>query len=157
MSYRCIALRTEVAERFRRSGVDDGGNRLQTMVAEERGYPCRHCLGEVGAGRHALLGSLHVERPTGAFFSASPIFVHADGCDRYEGAGRIPEMFLRNQTLLSVRPYDKSGMLLYDLNDVVAATDADALVRRCLADARTDIINVHTARPGCFLFAIERG
>jgi hypothetical protein len=156
MSFRCIALRTEIADRFRRSRVDDAANRLQTMIAEERGYPCRHCLREVGAGRRALLGSLYLERPAGAFWSASPIFVHADACERYDGQDALPEMFLRNDTLMSVRPYDAAGMLLYDLNGVVRAGEAEALLRRCLGDARTRDVNVHTAGPGCYLFGVER-
>jgi Protein of unknown function (DUF1203) len=158
MSYRCVAMKSETYDRWRRSGSDDGGNRLQTLIAEARGYPCRHCLREAGEGRRVLLGSFHVERPAGAFWTASPIFVHADACDRYQqgAAGELPEVFLRNDTLLSVRPYDAGGMLLYDLNDVSPARAADALLRRCVADARTHDLNVHTARPGCFLFRVER-
>jgi hypothetical protein len=155
MDYRCIAIDTAVAERFRQSGRDDRGNPLITRVAEARGYPCRHCLAEAGEGRRVLLGSLHVERPAGAFFAVSPIFVHADACARHDGGSAIPDVFLRHDTLLSVRPYDRDGFLLYDLNDAVPARAADALIRRALDDARTDFINVHTARPGCFLFRVE--
>ena len=156
MDYRCIAIDTAVAARFRHSGRDDGGNALITRVADARGYPCRHCLAEAGEGRRVLLGSFHVARPAGAFASASPIFVCAAACARHDGGDAIPDMFLRNDTLLSVRPYDREGFLLYDLNDVTAARGGDGLIRRALADERTDFINVHTARPGCFLFRVER-
>ena len=58
--------------------------------------------------------------------------------------------------LVSVRAYDARDFCLYDLGDVRDGREIDALLARALADRRTDFVNIHTARPGCFLCRVER-
>ena len=41
-------------------------------------------------------------------------------------------------------------MCIYALGDVCDGTDVERLLDRVLADHRTDYVNIHTARPGCF-------
>jgi hypothetical protein len=66
----------------------------------------------------------------------------------------IPEIV--RHRLVSVRAYDADDFCLYDLGDVSDGHEVDALLDRCLADPRTDFVNIHTARPGCFLCRVER-
>ena len=117
-------------------------------------YPCRHCLEPVEDGRDVLLGSYHLERPHGAYWTPSPIFVHADQCARFEMAGALPDVLRR--PLLSVRAYDGADQLLYELSDVAPGAEVDPLIERCLADDRSRFVNLHTARFGCFLCRVER-
>jgi hypothetical protein len=43
--FQCIPIDTAIADRFRRTGLDDNGNTLRRVVATpEGGCPCRHCL-----------------------------------------------------------------------------------------------------------------
>jgi len=39
---------------------------------------------------------------------------------------------------------------------VCDGTDVERLLERALADRRIDYVNIHTARPGCFLCRVER-
>jgi hypothetical protein len=156
MDFRCIPIATAVADRFRATGVDDAGDALRRMTARDAAggrYPCRHCLGIVEDGRDALLGSYRLERPLGAYWTPSPIFVHADACARFDRDGALPG-FMRH-TPLSVRAYDAGDQMIYDLSDVASGEDIDALIERCLGDARTRYANIHTARFGCFLCRVE--
>jgi len=66
----------------------------------------------------------------------------------------IPEI-VRNR-LVSVRAYDANDFCLYDLGDVGDGREIESLLDRALADRRTDFVNIHTARPGCFLCRVER-
>jgi hypothetical protein len=153
-TFRCVPIDTSVADRFRTTGIDDSGNAARREIADHDGYPCRYCLRETRAGQEVLLGSYHLPRPRGIYWTPSPIFVHAVSCIRYDRDNEIPEI-VRNR-LVSVRVYGTDDTIIYGLGDVVDGRKVDSLVKRCLGESRTAYINVHTARPGCLLCAIER-
>jgi hypothetical protein len=151
--FRCIPMDTTGAVRFRQTGRDDAGNPVHTKIVD-RSSPCRHCLAEAKVGEKVLLGSYHFGRPHGVYWTPSPIFVHADGCERFEQADVVPEI-VRNR-LVSVRAYDADDMCIYELGDVCDGTEVERLLDRALVDRRTDYVNIHTARPGCFLCRVAR-
>jgi hypothetical protein len=95
-----------------------------------------------------LLGSYHFGRPHGVYWTPSPIFLHAEPCERFEQVDTVPEIV--RHLLVSVRAYDADDVCIYELGDVCDGTDVERLLERALADRRTDV-NIHTARPGCFL------
>lgn len=155
-AFRCVAIATETAERFRRTGRDDAGNVLRHVVAQPGGsYPCRHCLGLAVPGVEMLLGSYNLARPQGIYWTPSPIFVHAEACPRFEADGEIAPI-VRANPLVSVRAYDAEDQCLYDLGHVCPGQDVDVPLDRALDDPRTAFVNVHTARPGCMLSRVER-
>ena len=157
MTFRCISIDTAVAERFRATGADDTGEVLRRVtvrrVAGGGLSPCRHCLSPIEDGRDALLGSYRLERPLGAYWTPSPIFVHADTCARFDAANRLPEFM--HGIPLSVRAYDADDQMVYDLSDLTSGAEAEALIERGLGDERTRYANIHTGRFGCFLCRVE--
>jgi hypothetical protein len=157
MAYRCVSIDTEVARRFRETGCDDAGNALRRVTVRRVPggglSPCRHCLAPIEDGHGALLGSYSLVRPKGAYWTPSPIFVHADACARFAEDGALPDFMRRIP--LSVRAYDEADQMVYDLSDAVPGAEAEALLGRALADARTRYANIHTARFGCFLCRVE--
>ena len=100
IGFRCIPMDTESAMRFRQTGRDDAGNLLHRKIADHPS-PCRHCLAEAEIGAPVLLGSYHFGRPHGVYWTASPIFLHAESCERFERADFIPE---RLRAALSAPP-----------------------------------------------------
>ena len=74
--------------------------------------------------------------------------------ERFDVASIVPEIVLHR--LVSVRAYDTDDMCIYELGDVCDGTEVERLLDRALADRRTDYVNIHTARPGCFLCRVER-
>ena len=58
--------------------------------------------------------------------------------------------------LVSVRSYDADQLCLYDLGQVCAGAEVEAPLMRALSDPRTRFVNIHTARPGCWLAGAER-
>ncbi|HEX3537459.1 MAG TPA: DUF1203 domain-containing protein [Stellaceae bacterium] len=151
--FRCVPMDTAAAERFRQTGRDDAGSPLHRRIADHPS-PCRHCLADATEGEPVLLGSYHFGRPRGVYWTPSPIFVHAAACEPFARADAVPEI-VRNR-LVSVRAYDSEDMCLYELGDVCDGNDVERLLDRALADRRTDCVNIHTARPGCFLCRVER-
>lgn len=154
MGFRCVAIATADAERFRASGRDDYGRAVIRRVATGQGEPCRHCLRLAAAGEEILLLSYHLPRPLGVYWTPSPIFLHAGACERYAGADALPEI-VRENGLISVRAYDGAGMCLYDLGQVCEGVAARGPLEAALADRRTAFVNIHTARPGCLLCSAE--
>lgn len=152
--FRCLPIDPAIAERFRATGIDDGGNRLRRMTADHLS-PCRVCLRDAAAGEAVLLGSYHLPRPRGIYWTPSPIFVHAAPCTEFAAADTIPEI-VRNR-LVSVRAYDREDQCLYDLGHAGDGDGIDAPLARALADPRTEFVNIHTAKPGCLLCRVERG
>ncbi|MCK8787449.1 DUF1203 domain-containing protein [Roseomonas sp. NAR14] len=154
--FRCVAIPTETADRFRRTGLDDRGNALRRAVAAAGShFPCRHCLRLAAPGEAVLLGSYDLPRPLGVYWTPSPIFLHEAPCPRAEAANRIAPIVLANP-LVSVRAYDAADQCLYDLGQVCAGGEVEAPLRRALGDARTAFVSIHTARPGCLLAQVER-
>lgn len=158
MNFRCVAIDTAIADRFRRSRIDDSGNRLIGRTADkDTGFFCRHCLGQPGKGGEVLLGNYHVQKPKGAYWSPSPIFVHADAdkCPRFVQESEIPRA-VRDLGVVGLRAYDSEDMMLYDLTVLTRGTDVERGIAKCLEDPRTSYVNIHSDSPGCFLCRVER-
>ena len=148
MNFRYIPMDSATADRFRRTGVDDGGNPFRQMTAEQPKYPCRHCLRKAKPGEHLLLGSYHLELPRGAYWTPSPVFVHADQCEQFHTENEPPEILFG--PLLSVRAYDADHQMIYPLSDVAHGQEAHGLLERAFTDTKTSYVNIHTAQFGCF-------
>lgn len=155
-AFQCIPIETEIADRFRRTGLDDNGNTLRRTVATAAGgFPCRHCLRLAEPGETVLLGSYNLPGPRGIYWTPSPIFLHADACPRFDAQNEVAPI-VRANALVSVRAYDAEDLCLYDLGQVCSGDDVDAPLARALDDPRTAFVNIHTARPGCLLSRVER-
>ena len=154
LRYRCVPIKTEVVERFRTGLQDDAGSALIRVVDDDGGLPCRHCLRETAPGEPALLGSYHLERPKGIYWTPSPIFVHERACQPYTEQDRLPPIVLTR--LVSLRAYDSDHRAIYELGEVQDSNLAEDALARCLGDPRTEFVSIHTAKPGCLLCAVER-
>lgn len=154
-TFRCLPMETEAARRFRATGRDDRGGQVHVRPVDRPGFPCRHCLRLGRPGETMLLASWDLPKPLGAYWTPSPVFLHAHDCARSETLDALPETVTAN-ALVSLRHYDAEGMCLYDLGVVVPGAEAEAALRDRLADARVAFVNIHTAKPGCWLTRVER-
>jgi len=135
---------------LRGAEVDVTGGR-HVRVEEAGTAPCRRCLVDVEPGEEAILVSYDPFRADSPYRGASPVFVHARPCRRYEGS-EIPEQ--QRSRLLSVRSYDDGAMLLDA--DVVDGGELAPLLEHLLNDPRASFVHVHNARPGCFAVRVDR-
>jgi hypothetical protein len=153
-AFRCLPIDPAIAERFRATGRDDGGNTLRRLAADHAS-PCRVCLRNVQVGEPVLLGSYHLPRPRGIYWTPSPIFVHETPCAPFVASETIPEI-VRGR-MVSVRAYDAADQCVYDLGHAGDGDTIDAPLALALADPRTAFVNIHTAKPGCLLCRVEAG
>lgn len=153
--FRCIPISAAIAARFRTTRTDDRGSAfLQREPGPDSRCPCRQCLRYADPGQTMLLGSYDLPRPSGVYWTPSPIFLHADDCAPFEAMNEIPEIV--RGSLVSVRAYDRDDLCLYELGQVSEGADVDAPLARALGDPRTAFLNIHTAKPGCLLCRVER-
>ena len=154
IDFRCIAIDSGVAEAIRSRPEDALGNPIRKVAGGEAGLPCRHCLASSSAGEVVLLAAYDLPRPKGLYWTPSPIFVHDADCPRYDRVNHIP--IIVQERLVSLRSYDADQQCIYDLGFVVDGSEAEAPLRRALADRRTHFVNIHTAKPGCLLCTVDR-
>ena len=153
--FRCLPMDTAAAARFRATAQDDRGGAVHRRSVDGPGFPCRHCLRLGLPGETMLLASWDLPLPQGAYWTPSPVFLHAHDCDAAVIEDALPET-VRANALVSLRHYDAEGMCLYDLGIVVAGDQAEAALRERIGDGRVAYVNIHTARPGCWLTRAER-
>jgi hypothetical protein len=118
---------------------------IVSVVDEWGTSPCRRCLRDAEPGERVALVSYDPFTVDSPYRSASPAFVHVDGCEPYEGA-EVPEQQLRR--LLSVRSFDQAAMMLDA--EVIAGTDLAQRLDTMFDNAATAFVHVHNAGPGCF-------
>lgn len=143
------------ATRFRATRIDDRGGPTLRRVVDGPGFPCRHCLRLGLPGQPMLLASWDLPLPRGPYWTPSPVFLHQDDCPHAAIEDRLPETVTEN-SIVSLRHYDADGMCLYDLGVVLPGHEAESALRERLADPRVAYVNIHTARPGCWLTRVER-
>jgi hypothetical protein len=158
--FRSIPMPAETAARWRETGVDDFGQALIPRVVEDApggtGYPCRQSLRYGEPGEVMLLGSFRLPRPLGVYWTPSPVFIRAEPCETFCTPDVIPPTATGPDSLLSVRAYDADDLCLYDLGQVARGPEIETPLMRALADPRTKFVNIHTARPGCWIAGVER-
>lgn len=152
--FRCLPMDTAAAARFRATGHDDRGGVVHRRRVDGPGFPCRHCLRLGRPGETMLLGSWDLPLPQGPYWTPSPVFLHAHDCDAALIEDELPET-VRVNAIVSLRHYDAEGMCLYDLGVVVPGEAAEAALRERIGDPRVAYVNIHTARPGCWLTRAE--
>ena len=116
------------------------------------GFPCRIRLDDVAAGETLLLLN-HVSHDGQNPYRAShAIFIGEQSPDAACFRDAVPPCFERR--VLSLRAFDKAGMMTEAA--LAQPGEADAAIRRLLADAAVDHIDAHNATRGCFAARIER-
>jgi hypothetical protein len=132
--------------------VETGTPTAVHLAAGDRA-PCRRCLRDASAGEELVLAPYDPFTVRSPYAGDGPVFVHADGCERFEPEPDAMSEQIPGRTL-SIRAYDADAML----------TDAAVLpgerfvdgVRELLGDPDTAFLHVHFAGPGCFAFRVDR-
>lgn len=122
------------------------------MTADKRpGFPCRVSLDDVVEGGTLLLLN-HVSHGDGPYRATHAIFVGEQSAVAGRFHDEVPPALDRR--ILSLRAFDRSG-LMSDAA-LVQRGEADAAIRRLLADPNVDHIDAHNAARGCFAARIDR-
>ena len=152
MSFIVTPLPSEVARGARSAPQDDYGNVLSAEVQETAGNPCRHCLRRADIGERLVLFSYSPFEMRNPYKEVGPVFVHADGCERYGDVGRVPADFLNRP--LALRGYDAEQRIVAVA--VVADGRTERRVEELLGEPEVAFVHARSFTHGCYLFRIDR-
>jgi hypothetical protein len=123
------------------------------MTADTKpGFPCRVTLDDAEPGETLLLVNYCSHEGNNPYRATHAIFVSEGTTEAARFADEIPPALDRR--ILSLRAFDGDGMMV----DAALAQpgEADATIRRLLANSAVDHIDAHNAIRGCFAARVER-
>jgi hypothetical protein len=152
--FRAIGMATQLARRVRASKRDPFGGKAEVRVANDSGFPCRHCLKEAPLNSEVLLISYQPLIRQTPYAVRGPIFICGEDCSPYEYSQIVPEIVTRRQ--INLRAYDGSGAMLYGYSRLVSGDDAKLHVAEILNAEGVHEVHAHTALHGCYLCKFMR-
>jgi len=123
------------------------------MTADSRpGFPCRVTLDDAEPGETLLLVNHCSHDGNNPYRATHAIFVSERAVRAAHFENEVPPALDRR--ILSLRAFDRSGMM----TDAAIAQpgEADAVIRKLLANETVDHIDAHNAIRGCFAARVER-
>ena len=147
-------LASETVRALRAGGPDAYGHPAERVRADGKNNPCRHCLDFVPEGAEMLICA---HRPFSAlqpYAETGPIFLCADACEPWSGAGVPP--VLRSSPDYILRGYGADERIVYGTG---AVTPADRIAERAetlLSDPDIAFVDVRSSRNNCFQLRIRR-
>ena len=122
------------------------------MTVDSPTFPCRVSLTDREIGEKVLLLN-HVSHDVANAYRAShAIFVTETEQEPAEYVDHVPPVF--ETRVLSLRGFDKDGMMAEAT--LTQPGEADAGIRKLLANPEIETIHAHNATRGCFSAKIER-
>jgi Protein of unknown function (DUF1203) len=106
-------------------------------------------------GRRGAPPAVHV-RPVprhGRPAPAGPVFIHEDGCPRYDPAAGFPPASREARLTFNAYGADRT---LVARERTESAAEVDGAIDRLLADHGVDYVHVRSTSAGCFLCRLDR-
>ena len=152
-SIRIVAIPSELAEAVRKNAKDPQfGFPVYTAEVGE-GLPCRHCLDWIAEGRdRATLFTLDPFAGIEKLPLPGPVYIHAEGCERYVESAGIPKKLMTSPRTLNA--YARGRRLV--AQEYVDFANAEATIERLFARPDVDYIHVRSTMAGCYTFRMER-
>lgn len=152
-SFRVVAISTEIAESVRKTGkAPKYGFPAHKETAAGRA-PCRHCLRLIRINEEELyLFTYDPFSELGVPALPGPVYIHAQACERSNGASSIPEEY--RGRLLTFEAYGSDRKLIEERR--LANGNEDEEAKRVFANQEVEYIHVRSTEAGCYLFRLER-
>ena len=122
------------------------------MTVTDPTFPCRVSLTDRAVGERVLLVNHVSHDVAGPYRASHAIFVTETEQEAAEYVDEVPPVF--GLRVLSLRGFDRDGMMAAAL--LAQPGEADAGIRRLVADPAIETIHAHNATRGCFAAKIER-
>ena len=133
-------------EELKRTGA------IRMTVDKKLAFPCRVSLEDGEIGDEVILLPYQHHKTNSPYQSAGPIFVKKNAATATLAVNEIPKLL--NHRLLSVREYDKKGMMKASL-----VTEGQFLKDKLIEvfnNPEIDYVHIHNAKPGCYMCEVVR-
>lgn len=148
MDIRFHGLPTDTVAHLRRSMRDAYDQPIERRLAQDEGWPCRHCLGQTPPDRDFLILAHRPFETSNPYAETGPIFLCADDCPAAEPTAEVPDI-LRSPSYL-VRGYSADERIVYGSGQVVPTARIADYARNLLADPLIAFVDVRSASNNCF-------
>lgn len=137
------------------AGLPDAyGNAPERAVSDGNGNPCRHCLNDIAEGAEMLILAHRPFPAPQPYAETGPIFLCAEPCAPWEGAG-LPPVLTTSPTYL-IRGYGAEDRIVYGTGAVVAMAETPARAAALFADPAVRYVHVRSASNNCYQCRIDR-
>jgi Protein of unknown function (DUF1203) len=152
-SIRVVAILTELAEIVRNKTTDPHFGFPVYTAPAGGGLPCRHCLDWIAEGTaRATLFTLDSFAGVEKLPLPGPVYIHADGCERYPEDNGIPKKLMTSPRTLNA--YARGRRLV--AQEYVDSGNAEITIERLFRRPDVDYIHVRSTTAGCYTFRLER-
>jgi len=125
---------------------------IRRVVADSKpGFPCRISLEDAAPGESLLLLPFEHQPADSPYRASGPVFVRESAIQAYDST-QLPPVFAGR--LLSVRAYDKAGMMVDA--DIIEGEKSEALFGQLLARDDVAYLQVHNAKRGCYAARVDQ-
>ncbi len=133
---------------WRGGGADDNGRAPERALARGEGNPCRSCLRDIGEGAPMLILGARPFVGRHAYAETGPIFLHAEPCEPWAGAG-VPPILATSPDYL-VKGYGPDERIVYGTGRIVPCAAVGAYCADLLGGAAVAFVDIRSARNNCF-------
>jgi len=153
ISFRVMAIPTETANEVRQTGkAPRYGFPVHSEVSTDQA-PCRHCLRLTKQGaEERILFTYDCFDGVEALPLPGPVYIHADGCERFDEEGGFPEEIRGRK--ITFNAYGEGRRLVQQC--YVEDDSVDAAIEELFADDSVRYLHVRSTPAGCYTFRIER-
>ena len=151
---RFTALPTAEVRALQSGAPDAYGHTPERTVSDGGGNPCRHCLRLIPEGAPMLILAHRPFPALQPYAETGPIFLCADPCEPWAGAGVPPVLATRPEYLL--KGYSDADRIVYGTGAVVPAGDLESYAAALLSRDEVAYVDVRSARNNCFQARITR-
>ncbi len=149
-------LNSDLVAALRAGGPDAHGQPAERgAVSDGARAPCRHCLCDTPAGAEYLILAHRPFPAPQPYAETGPLFICADDCVAYPGAGLPP--ILKTSPDYLLKAYTADHRILYGTGKVVAWAGIVAYAEALLARPEVAFVDVRSARNNCYQLRIHRG
>ncbi len=149
------AMPTSDAEALWNGGRDAYGRLPETLVSDGDGYPCRHCLANIGAGEELLVLAYRPFPDLQPYAETGPIFLHKQPCRRYAAREVLPPVLTTSPDFI-VRGYSDNDRIVYGTGAVTPIENIPAYAAELLARPGIAYVHVRSARNNCYQCRIDK-
>jgi hypothetical protein len=132
---------------------DAYGTPVERHISTGDIYPCRHCLGEIPAGKPYLILAHRPFASQNAFAETGPIFLCATPCARAHSSDKVPGTLRADQFI--ERGYDENERIIYGTGGVTPTPNIPSRARVLLADPSVAFVDIRSAANTCFQCRIK--
>jgi hypothetical protein len=151
-SIRFIAMPSDLASAYR-AGAPDAYGLPPERRTSPGGYPCRHCLSDIGAGGDYLTLAYRPFPTLQPYAETGPIFLHAEACQRYEATESLPPILTSPDYI--VRGYGEDDRIVYGSGGVITTEAIPARADALFSNREIAYLHVRSARNNCYQCRID--